>query len=110
MACFDHFDRPEGPSPPENQATFSREGPTDAMGRAARRWQLRRCMNRWSAVMPQPNDLSRSLVALDQNSTIIAVIEMSQSSWLVAGMLPGIRRHPRKKLEPGPETLPARAD
>jgi hypothetical protein len=26
--------------------------------------------------------LSRSLVALDQNSTIIAVIEMSQSSWL----------------------------
>ena len=23
--------------------------------------------------MPQPNDLSRSLVALDQNSTIIAV-------------------------------------
>ena len=32
--------------------------------------------------MPQPNDLSRSLVTLDQNSTIIAVIEMSQSSWL----------------------------
>src|ERR1700732_2873376 len=27
--------------------------------------------------MPQPNDLSRPLVALDQNSTIIAVIEMS---------------------------------
>jgi hypothetical protein len=25
----------------------------------------------------QPNDLSRSLVALDQNSTIIAVIEIS---------------------------------
>jgi hypothetical protein len=33
--------------------------------------------------MPQPNDLSRSLVALDQDSTIIAVVEMSQSSWLV---------------------------
>ena len=33
--------------------------------------------------MPQPNDLSRSLVALDHNSTIIAVVEMSQSSWLV---------------------------
>src|SRR5205809_7561928 len=53
--------------------------------------------------MPQPNDLSRSLVALDQNSTIIAVIEMSQSSWLVAGVLPGIERQPRKKLEPSPE-------
>jgi hypothetical protein len=42
--------------------------------------------------MPQPNDLSRSLVALDQNSTIIAVIEMSQSSWLVAGVRPTLRR------------------
>ena len=55
--------------------------------------------------MPQPNDLSRSLVALDQNSTIIAVIEMSQSSWLVAGVLPGIERQPRKKLEPNAEGL-----
>src|SRR5258707_15026032 len=55
--------------------------------------------------MPQPNDLSRSLVALDQNSTIIVVIEMSQSSWLVAGVLPGIERQPRKKLEPSPERL-----
>src|SRR5207253_9462502 len=55
---------------------------------------------------PAPGQaLSRSLVALDQNSTIIAVIEMSQSSWLVAGMLPGIERHPRKKLEPSPERL-----
>ena len=36
--------------------------------------------NRWSAAMPQPNDLSRSLVALDQNSTIIAVVELSHSS------------------------------
>src|SRR5437588_10668822 len=55
--------------------------------------------------MPQPNDLSRSLVALDQDSTIVAVVEMSQSSWLVAGMLPGIERQPRKKLEPSPERL-----
>src|SRR5215467_5457124 len=44
--------------------------------------------------MPQPNDLSRSLIALDQNSTIIAVVELSQSSWLVGGMLPGIERQP----------------
>src|SRR6478736_5674940 len=61
--------------------------------------------NRCSAAMPQPNDLSRSLVALDQNSTIIAVVEMSQSSWLVGGMLPGIERQPRKKLEPSAERL-----
>ena len=44
-------------------------------------------INRWSAAMPQPNDLSRSLVALDQDSTIIAVVELSQSSWLVGGIL-----------------------
>ena len=55
--------------------------------------------------MPQPNDLSRSLVALDQDSAIIAVVEMSQSSWLVAGVLPGIERQPRKKLEPSAEWL-----
>ena len=55
--------------------------------------------------MPQPNDLSRSLIALDQNSTIIAVVELNQSSWLVAGMLPGIERQPHKKLEPSPERL-----
>jgi len=55
--------------------------------------------------MPQPNDLSRSLVALDRDTTIIAVVELSQSSWLVAGMLPGIERQPRKKLEPSPERL-----
>src|ERR1700741_5019269 len=59
-------------------------------------------INRWSAAMPQPNDLSRSLVALDQDSTIITVVELSQSSWLVGGVLPGIERQPRKKLEPSP--------
>src|ERR1700674_3388088 len=55
--------------------------------------------------MPQLNDLSRSLVALDQDSTIIAVVEMSQSSWLVGGVLPGIERQPCKKLEPSAERL-----
>src|SRR6202035_1307589 len=83
------------------------------MGRAARKWQLRRCINPMEcrdapAERPRPapgQALSRSLVALDQNSTIIAVIEMSQSSWLIAGVLPGIERQPRKKLEPNAEGL-----
>src|SRR4051794_36808004 len=48
----------------------------------------------------QLDDLSRSLTALEQDSTIMAVIEMSQASWLVAGIVPGIERHPLKKLEP----------
>ena len=58
--------------------------------------------------MPQLNDLSRSLAALDQNSTIIAVVELSHSSWLVGGVVPGIERQPRKKLEPNPERAPRR--
>jgi len=48
--------------------------------------------------MRQPNDLSRSLAPFNQDTTLIAVIEMSQSSWLVAGMVPGLERHPLKKL------------
>lgn len=49
--------------------------------------------------MPQANDLSRCLTALDQDSTLIAVIEMSLKSWLVAGLVPGVGRAPLKKLE-----------
>jgi len=84
---------------------FRKVGLTDAMGRAARMATSSLYLIDGVPAMPQPNDLSRSLVALDQNSTIIAVIELSQSGWLVAGMLPGIERQPRKKLEPSPERL-----
>jgi transposase len=55
--------------------------------------------------MSELNDLSRSLTSLEQDKTIIAVIEMSQSSWLVAGIVPGLERHPLKKLEPSEEEL-----
>ena len=34
--------------------------------------------------MQKLNDLSRSLTALEPDGTLIAVIEMSLSSWLVA--------------------------
>ena len=50
--------------------------------------------------MLQSNDLSRSLVALNQDSTLVVVIEMGQSSWLVRGMIPGVARQPLKKLAP----------
>ena len=43
------------------------------------------------------NDLSRSLVAFDQNSTLVAVVELSLKSWLVAGLVPGLTRQPLKK-------------
>jgi hypothetical protein len=44
-------------------------------------------------------DASRSLTSLEQDGTIIAVIEMSQSKWLVAALVPGVERHPLKKFE-----------
>ena len=71
------------------------------MGQATTKWHHRRCLKLMERLMPQPNDLSRSLVALDQNSTIIAVVEMSQSSWLVGGILPGIE--PSAAQEAGAE-------
>jgi transposase len=55
--------------------------------------------------MKRPNDSRRSLVPLDQESTLIAVVELSQSSWLVAGIVPGLERHPLKKLEPDEDAL-----
>jgi transposase len=48
--------------------------------------------------MEKLNDLSRSLAVLEPNVTLIAVIEMSLSSWLVAGIVPGVERQPLKKL------------
>ena len=55
--------------------------------------------------MQKLNDLSRSLTALELDSTLIAVIEMSLSSWLVAGIVPGIERQPLKKLAVDESTL-----
>ena len=42
---------------------------------------------------------------LARNSTLIAVIEMSQSSWLVARIVPRIERHSMKKLKPDEAAL-----
>ena len=56
--------------------------------------------------MPQPkDDLSRSLVALEQDKTLIAVIELSLSTWLVGAIVPGLQRDPLKKLPPDQEGL-----
>jgi transposase len=50
--------------------------------------------------MQKPHDNSKaSPTALVQDSTLIAVVELSLSSWLVAGMVPGVDRQPLKELE-----------
>src|SRR5436853_961705 len=68
-------------------------------------WHHRRSSESMERPMPQPNDLSRSLFSLEQDATLIAVIEMGQASWLVAGIVPGIERQPLKKLTTDQEGL-----
>src|SRR3954453_16880574 len=48
--------------------------------------------------MPLKNDLSRSLAAFEQDRTLVVVLEISLSTWLVAGLVPGVVRQPAKKL------------
>jgi transposase len=83
---------------PSKELPHAEERRRDAMGRAARTRHHRRWKQPTGCPMQQPNDLSRSLAALDQDSTLITVIEMSRSTWLVASIVPGINRQPLKKL------------
>ena len=56
--------------------------------------------------MPQPkDDLSRSLIAFEQQRTLIAVVELSLATWLVGGIIPGLGRDPLKKLAADEEAL-----
>jgi transposase len=55
--------------------------------------------------MRKPNDMSRCLAAFNQDSTLVAVIELGSKGWLVAGIVPGIERHPLKKLKPNEGAL-----
>ena len=55
--------------------------------------------------MSQPNDSNKSVIALEQDNTMIAVIEMGQASWLVAGIVPGLERQPLKKLRSDEQAL-----
>src|SRR5215470_6215230 len=77
------------------------------MGRAARVMAPSALCKRLPTERPmsRPFDASRSLTVLEQDSTIIAVIEMSQSKWLVSAVVPGVERQPLKKLDPDEEAL-----
>jgi transposase len=55
--------------------------------------------------MTQVDDLNHSLVGFEQSSTMAIVVEMSQSSWLVAGVVPGLDRRPLKNVDPNPAVL-----
>ena len=56
--------------------------------------------------MQKPHDDSKMCpAAFQQDSTLVVVVEMSLSSWLVAGLIPGVSREPLKKINPDPERL-----
>ena len=56
--------------------------------------------------MQKPHDDSKMCpAAFQQDSTLVVVVEMSLSSWLVAGLIPGVSREPLKKIDPDPERL-----
>src|ERR1700738_4990147 len=74
---------------------FCVAGVRDTMG-AATRGELSSLLQKEPMELAMKcNDLSRSLVAFDQNSTLVAVVELS--SWVVAGVVPGLGRDPVKK-------------
>lgn len=69
------------------------------MGQASWVWHLRRFPRQPTRCsMSQPNNSNKSVIPLEQDNTLIAVIEMGQASWLVAGIVPGLERQPLKKL------------
>jgi transposase len=55
--------------------------------------------------MPQEIAIAKSNAEFDPDGTLVVVVEMSCSSWLVAGLLPGVERRPLKKLEPDEKAL-----
>lgn len=64
---------------------------------------LRRCRtNQKERPRSQSFDATRSLAAFDQDTTLVVVVEMSQSKWLVAAIVPG---RPLKGLDADPEAL-----
>jgi transposase len=49
----------------------------------------------------------RSTAEWNADETLTVVVEMSLSSWLIAGLLPGVERRPLKKLAPDEGALMA---
>src|SRR5207244_4000307 len=86
-------------------AVWTRGGRSYGAGRR-RLWHLHRPIRTdGGCPVPQVNDLSRSLAAFDPISTLVVVVEMSKTSWLASGVVPGVERQPLKKLEPDATAL-----
>lgn len=67
-------------------------GHEDAMGRATNRVDIVANSTIMTESMANTFDTRKSCMPFDQNSTLIAVIELSLGSWLVGGIVPGLER------------------
>jgi transposase len=45
-------------------------------------------------------DVARSTTAYPPDEILVVIVEISRSTWLAAGLVPGVDRRPLKKLEP----------
>src|SRR6266581_3079408 len=70
-------------------------------------WGERRGHGTFGAVqrLRRSSPMSQQPCHFEASRSLIAVIEMSQSKWLVAALVPGIGRHPLKKLDAREEGL-----
>jgi len=106
LVALEIADLTEAPDGLRVRIRRSKTDQEEAMGRPARSWHHRRQCNRWMySPMTSVDDLSRSVAVFEQNTCLTAVVEMSATSWLVAGMIPGLDRQPLKKLGSDPEAL-----
>ena len=60
--------------------------------------------------MPETDDLSRSIVAFEEDSTLVAVIDMIRSSWVVLGGVPGLRSPAGSGLRSRGKLMPSLGD
>src|SRR5262245_33671728 len=99
-ATFAHSTQPYQPSPKGLSGRPAHRPFRDAMGRGVEgvNTVVAEKMEPMEIPMSQPCDLNRPRTVLEQDCTLIAVVEMSLSSWVIAGIVPGIERHPLKKL------------
>jgi transposase len=67
---------------------------------------LRLLLNR-SIPMAERAATDRCRTAFEADTTLVVVIEMSCSGWLVFGLLPGVDRRPLKKMKPDENELAA---
>jgi len=55
--------------------------------------------------MKNRSDLNQSYAAFEQTSTLGCVVELSSKNWLAAGVVPAVKRQPKKKLLTDPFEL-----